>query len=770
MIAPRAPAVLPPRAVLAALAVLTLGWLLLLALDLAWGPGHDTSRHTVLYLGLMVGASLLTIARAVHVARDRAVWALLGTAMLVSALGDVAYSLAVATQDPVPFPSVADPVHLAYYPLCLAGLIVFLRARIRDVMAAVWRDAATIALATSALLGAVFLTPMSAGLAGTTAAVLVGAAYPLADTALLLVSLFGLVLLGSRSARALIWIGASMAVGAIADLVRWDLVAFGSYQEEIWLDAAWPLASILMVVGAWVPTRELAQRAVTSRALLLIPGVSLVAATIALAYGAVRPVPLVTVVMAVAALFGVLDRLNGTVRHTLLMMDARREATTDDLTGLPNRRGFTATVDALLNNGGATQGAVLVLADIDDFREVNDSLGHHAGDEMLRAVTGRLRTTAGVPGTVLGRLGGDEFAILLTGARAIDGTAFAERLAAALSTPFQIDGTQIAATVSVGIACAPRDGSNLSDLLRRADIAMYRAKAERLGFAVFDGAVDLAGEDRLQRVAELRSAIEGGQLVLHYQPKIRLDDGAVVGVEALVRWDRPGHGLVFPDDFLPLVAKAGLTRTLTDAVLAEAVRQSVAWRAAGIDLPVAVNIPPDVLIDESLPDHIAAMLEACFLPGSTLQVEITEEALLRDRDRAQHVLERLRSIGVQASIDDYGTGYSSLIYLRELVVDEVKIDRSFVVPMLLDDRSSSIVRSTIDLAHALDLRVVAEGIEEPEVARMLAEYGCDLAQGYHWSRPLPAEVFEVWLSSHQGRSAATVTTQRAGSTSLPSLR
>jgi len=768
--ASRQRAVLPPPGALAALAALALGWLVLLALYLAWGPGHVASRDTFLYLGLMVGSGLLTIARAVLVARDRTAWALLGTAMLVSALGDLTYSLAVVTQDPEPFPSIADPLYLAYYPLCLAALVIFVRARVGDVVTAVWRDAATIALATGALIGALFLTPVSAGLEGTTAAVLVGAAYPLADTALLLVSVLGLVLLGSRSARALIWIGASMAVGAVADLVYWDLVAGGTYEEGRWVDAAWPLAGILMAVGAWAQTTGWAHRVATSRALLLVPGVSLVAATTTLAYGAVRPVPLVTVVLAVAALLGVLGRLNGTVRHTLLMMDARREATTDELTGLPNRRGFTAGVDATLDNGGATRGAVLVLADIDEFREVNDSLGHHAGDEMLRAVTGRLRTTASVPGTVLGRLGGDEFAILLSDARATDGIAFAERLAGALSTPFQIEGTRVAATVSVGISCAPQDGSTMSDLLRRADIAMHRAKSERLGFAVFDNAVDLAGEDRLQRVAELRSAIEGGQLVLHYQPKIRLDDGAVVGVEALVRWDRPGHGLVYPDAFLPLVARAGLTRILTDAVLAEAVRQSVAWRAAGIDLPVAVNIPPDVLIDESFPDHVAAMLDGYYLPGSTLQVEITEEALLRDRDRAQAVLERLRALGVQASIDDYGTGYSSLVYLRELVVDEVKIDRSFVVPMLLDERSSSIVRSTIDLAHALGLRVVAEGIEEPEVAMMLAQYGCDLAQGYHWSRPLPAEVLEVWLRSHQQKPTVTVTTQRNGAADLPALR
>ena len=734
-----------PAAVRISLALLTLGWVALLAMYLAWGPGDRPGRDVVLYLALMIGASIVTIARGIAAGRDRAVWFILGAAMIVSAVGDIVYAVIVSGSDSGPFPSLADPFYLAYYPLSIVGVVVFVRRRVRGVPAAVWRDGAMVALAIGGLVGALFLAPLTGTLTGGTAAVIVGATYPIGDTAVMLIAGMGVILVGARRAHSLLWIGAAMVIMALADLTYWNLLAADAYREGTWLDALWPLSAILVAVGAWLPSTTRGETATSSRGLLIVPGTSLIAATATLTVGTFRAIPLLTVMMAIAALLGVLDRLNGTVRHTLLMMEARRDATTDDLTGLPNRRGFTTSADALLSAGGAAHGSALLLTDLDGFKEVNDSLGHHAGDELLRAVTTRLIENSMAPGAILGRLGGDEFAVLLPQTHAEAGSKLAALIRVVLAVPFEVDGIQVAMTASVGIAVAPRDGSDLSSLLRRADIAMYRAKSERLGVAAFDPAIDLAGEDRLQRIAELRQAIAHGELVVHYQPKISLGDGAIVGAEALVRWDKPGHELVFPDAFLPLAGRAGLMYALTDVVLDEALRQSATWRADGIVLPLAVNLPPSALIDETLPAHIAGFLRKHGLPGSALQIEITEEALLRDRVRVTSVLGRLRDMGVEASIDDYGTGYSSLIYLHQLVVDEVKIDRSFVVPMLLDDRSASIVRSTIDLAHALGLRVVAEGIEEVEVAEMLALFGCDAAQGYHWTRPLPAKELEEWL-------------------------
>ncbi|WP_238579384.1 putative bifunctional diguanylate cyclase/phosphodiesterase [Demequina lutea] len=749
-----------PKVVQVVLALLAVGWAILLA----GGHGDHPDREVALYLVLMVGSSSVTIARGLVMSADRPVWLALGAAMLVSAAGDAVYVLFVSGRVPVPFPSIADLLYLAYYPLGIVAVVVFVRRRVRDVPTVVWLDGAVLTLAIGGLIGAVFLAPLAGTLTGGAAAVAVGAAYPIGDTAILLLAGLGVALVGVRRTHALLWIAGAMTVSALADLTYWNLVASDAYTEGAWVDALWPLSSIMLAIGAWLPGTLRAQTASGSRGLLIVPGASLLAATATLAWGTVRDIPLFIVVIAVAALLGVLNRLNATVRHTLLMMDARRDATTDELTGLPNRRGFTTEAASLLADGGvADTGAALLLADLDGFKEVNDSLGHHAGDAVLRAVTGRLLAETGTAGSVLGRLGGDEFAILLPGTQAESGSELAARLCRALAVPFDVEGTSVSLTASIGIASAPGDGMDLSGLLRRADIAMYRAKAGHLTVAVFDPRVDLSGEDRLQRMAELRRAIHDGELVLHFQPKIALGTGRVEGVEALVRWDRPGSELVFPDAFLPLARRAGLLPAVTKSVLQQALAQSALWRAAGIVLPIAVNLPAPDLIDETLPARVSVLLAAQRLPGSALEVEITEEALLRDPARAKSVLGNLRALGVRIAIDDYGTGYSSLVYLRELVVDEVKIDRTFIVPMLLDDRSSSIVRSTIDLAHALGLRVVAEGIEEAEVAEMLARFGCDTAQGYHWTRPLPAAQFESWLREYEGADASAIRAAGRGS-------
>jgi len=728
-----------------------MGLIALLVTLIVWGPGDYPVRDVYLYLALMFGAPLVVIARAFAIRGDRVVWLTLGVALLFSAVGEAIYTLFVSGVDPEPFPSIADASYLAYYPLGIIAVLVFVRTRTLGVPRAVWLDGAVLTLAVGGFVGALFLAPLTGTLTGGTAAVVVGAAYPIGDTAILLIAALGVTLVGLHRAQALLWIAFAMAVSALADLLYWNLLATDSYVEGTWLDALWPLSTILIAMGAWVQGGQRAEPVTSSRVVLVVPGVSLVAATATLAFGAVRaaPIPLLTVVMAVAALLGVLDRLNATVRQTAIMLDALRDASTDDLTGLPNRRGFVAEAAAILQDGGAERGVVLLLADLDGFKEVNDSLGHHAGDEVLRAVTGRFLTLIGDGGGVLCRLGGDEFALMLPGAQAKAGIELASRLRGAVATPFDVDGTLVSLTASIGIALAPRDGTDLSALLRRADIAMYRAKADRLGHAVFDPQVDMSGEDRLQRIAELRRAIDEGELVLHYQPKIDLASGRVQGVEALVRWDRPEGGLVYPDEFLPLVRSSSMLKDLTTSVLRMAAFQSALWRTLGISLPIAVNLPAEALANERLPPYLDALLREHGLPGEALQVEITEEALLKDPVRAQAILRDLRRLGVQVAIDDYGTGYSSLLYLRELVVDDVKIDKSFIGSMMRDTRSSSIVRSTIDLVHALGLKVVAEGVEDAEVAELLAQYGCDTAQGYHFTRALPADELEVWLRDYE---------------------
>jgi predicted signal transduction protein with EAL and GGDEF domain len=348
---------------------------------------------------------------------------------------------------------------------------------------------------------------------------------------------------------------------------------------------------------------------------------------------------------------------------------------------------------------------------------------------------------------VLARLGGDEFAVLLGDSGHQEATDVALKLRGALAAPFAVDGVVLHSSVSVGIALFPDDGPDLSTLLRKADIAMYKAKASGDGVHCYGRGDYTDGAARLQMLEELRTAIATDRLVLHYQPKIDLDTGAVHAVEALVRWDHTSRGLLYPNVFLALVEEGGLMPTLTRVVLAAALDQVATWHAHGQQLTVAVNLSASSLGDVDLPEEIAAMLADRGVAPHALQLEVTEEFLMADRERARDILTRLRRSGVQISVDDFGTGYSSLSYLRDLPIDELKLDRSFVFPMADDARAAALVASIIALAHSLGLRIVAEGVETHVAYTELRRLGCDQAQGYFMSRPVPAAELDHWLSN-----------------------
>jgi diguanylate cyclase (GGDEF)-like protein len=449
-----------------------------------------------------------------------------------------------------------------------------------------------------------------------------------------------------------------------------------------------------------------------------------------------------------------LQTLTGHLAVALCSTRLGHDATHDSLTGLPNRRAlYTDGQARLLKTPGRRR--ALLLLDLDKFKEVNDSLGHHAGDQLLVEVGNRLRGQLR-GGDLLARLGGDEFAVLMEDAGHDEAVSFAETLRATLAAPFtalagssSVGNLTLHSSASIGIALFPDDGPDLSTLLRKADIAMYRAKSSGDGHHVYNGSGsdDTDGAARLQTVDELRNAMTGDQLVLHYQPKIDLDTGKVHSVEALVRWDHPTRGLLYPEAFLSLVEVSGLMRTMTRLVLQRALDQAAAWQGKGQHLTIAVNLSASSLVDADLPEEIFAMLAARGVPPRALQLEITEEFLMADRDRARAILTQLRQGGVQISVDDFGTGYSSLSYLRDLPIDELKLDRSFVSPMAEDPRATALVASTIALAHSLGLRMVAEGIENDFAYAELARLGCDQAQGYFMSRPVPAAELDSWLNN-----------------------
>ncbi|HEX2038922.1 MAG TPA: EAL domain-containing protein [Acidimicrobiales bacterium] len=424
----------------------------------------------------------------------------------------------------------------------------------------------------------------------------------------------------------------------------------------------------------------------------------------------------------------------------------RHQALHDPLTNLPNRRLFRDRVHqaVLLARRTEIPVAVMIL-DLDRFKEVNDTLGHHIGDLLLQQVANRLQSTLR-EGDTIARLGGDEFAVLLPSVAGESAAVqVADKIVEALDEPFSLKGWTFDIDASIGIALFPDHGQSVDSLLQRADVAMYLAKENRGGWELYRAERDRHSPRRLTLLGELRRGIEDRNLLLHYQPKADMRTGGVRGVEALVRWVHPEHGVIPPDEFIPLAEHTGLIRTLTLFVLDEALAQCRAWQDEGVQLGVAVNLSVRNLYDPSFADEVRGLLERHRIAPELLELEITESVIMADPLRAMSVLGLLSALGVGLSLDDFGVGYSSLAYLKRLPVTEIKIDKSFVMNITSDESDALIVRSTIGLARSLGLRTVAEGVETEESWARLVALGCDVAQGYFLCRPKPAEELADWL-------------------------
>lgn len=426
----------------------------------------------------------------------------------------------------------------------------------------------------------------------------------------------------------------------------------------------------------------------------------------------------------------------------------RRLAYIDPVTGLPNRTYFRECLQQAIEEAGDSGGSLaLLLMDLAHFREVNDTLGHDRGDILLQQVGRRLRGVLFEP-DVIARLGGDEFGILLPRlAGADDVTQVIKKLQSFLEAPFVIDGIPIAVEASIGVATVPEHADRADTLLQRADIAMYRAKQQASGYAIYAPEYDPHSPERLALMAELRGAIEQDQLLLHLQPKVEIKTGCIAGVEALVRWQHPRRGLLLPDKFIVAAEHTGLIGPLTRWVLIAALTQCQEARRRGMPLRASVNLSARSLHDPRLPDLIEHALKTTGAEAQQLTLEVTESAIVLDPQRAEHTLTTLSRMGTRLSIDDFGTGYTSLASIKRLPVDEIKIDKSFVAEMGKDKKNAMIVRSVIEMGHNLGLTVVAEGVETKEVHDALAVLGCDEAQGYLISAPQPCELMMNWLSA-----------------------
>jgi diguanylate cyclase (GGDEF)-like protein len=418
----------------------------------------------------------------------------------------------------------------------------------------------------------------------------------------------------------------------------------------------------------------------------------------------------------------------------------RRQATHDALTGLPNRVLLEDRIERALAAAARNEGEVAVLfIDLDRFKEINDTLGHSYGDELLRLVASRLSEVVR-HGDTLARLGGDEFGVLLPSVQSrAHVEAVAARLRDALHRSFTAEGMTLDVEASIGIALSPDHGTTTDELLASADVAMYSAKERKAGAVFFDPSERVNTPSRLIVLGDLRRALEADdQLLLHFQPKYALDDERLIGVEALLRWNHPERGNVPPADFIEIAEGTGIILTLTERVLRDALAQSRRWLDAGHEVAIAVNLSTRCLLDAKFPALVERQLDEHGVPPSLLRLEVTESAVMGDPARAAEILRRLHDLGVSLSIDDFGTGYTSMAYLRRLPVDELKVDRSFVIGMTENEHDAVLVRTAIDLGHNLGLTVVAEGVEQASHVSALRALDCDVAQGYHYARPMPA--------------------------------
>jgi len=699
-----------------------------------------------------VTASLLCIARGLIARRGRAAALFLGFGLLAWAVGDILLTIESLGGATPPTPSPADVLYLSFYPLAYVAVVLFMRGQVRRLTAPNWLDGAVAGVGAAAVCAAFAFHSILRSTHGSIAGTVTDLAYPIGDLLLLALVVGGTaVLAGGRRAPWLL-LASGIALNVAGDTFNlFQSTAGATDVGVIFNSIAWPTAILLMSMAVWLRPHPSNLAAAEKPSGFVLPGLGAMCGLAVLFVGSVHHVGRVALILAMATLTAAGLRTILSVRTLrLLTEDRHRQSVTDHLTGLGNRRHLFNVLDTFFADLAGAQVPERFLAflfiDLDHFKEVNDSFGHPAGDELLRQLGPRLRSCLR-SSDVLVRFGGDEFAVVLVDVDAEYATVVAERLVASLHEPFALDVVSASISASIGIAMGPTDAEDSAGLLRCSDVAMYRAKLAEVPVALYERELD-TGTSPLLLVEELREAVETGGLLLHYQPQLDLRSGEIVAFEALIRWPHPRLGIVPPLKFIPLAEEAGLMQALTGWVLGEALAQCAAWRDIGHDVAIAVNISTSNLLDAGFTDLVRSLLGQYRLPPEALVLEMTETSIISDFDRSKSVIEELRDIGLVVSIDDFGAGFTSLAYLSSLAVGELKLDRTFITGLASGERTRDpeLVRATIDLGHALGLRVVAEGVEDEATLDLLSDLGCDLAQGYCISRPKPAE--ETFVVAH----------------------
>jgi len=562
-----------------------------------------------------------------------------------------------------------------------------------------------------------------------------------------------LSLRGWRLDRGWAFLGGGFLVLTVADSIYLRQVAAGLTTSSNLADLFYMAGVALLAIAAWQPLERSQIPLTDGVSTLIVPGAFALTAVGVLAYDHFEHLGMLPFALALLTVLAALLRTALAFRDVSTFNETRRQAFTDDLTELANRRLFHERLEeAIARAGTRGDGMAVLILDLDHFKELNDTLGHHSGDVLLRQIGPRLSSVIR-PVDTLARLGGDEFGIVLDApsdvALAVE---LAGRIRSALIEPFGVQDLMLRVDASVGIALFPAHADTADELLRRADVAMYEAKSRRSGAELYKPERDRHSRDRLTLAAELERALLGSEIELYFQPKADAASREILGLEALARWRHPTHGVIPPEVFIPLAETTGLMRALTRHVMNLALEQCSGWRTAGLDLHVAVNFAVADLLDVELPVEVAAALERHRLPPAALVIEVTESSVFSDLERIRDVLVRLDELGVSLSLDDFGTGFSSLGHLKSLPIGEVKIDRSFVAEMSSNAADAAIVQATIELALNLGKRVVAEGVEDEATWRRLAAAGCHMIQGYECSRPLPAKELVTLLEASAVRT------------------
>ncbi|BBX70703.1 GGDEF-domain containing protein [Mycolicibacterium psychrotolerans] len=751
-----------PRQVVALVAA-PLGLVLALTALLGAAGDHPAVRiiDDLVNFGLLAYATVCAaLAARAALARLQRAWVLMTAALAAWAVGDLIWLLyELILRQEAPVPSAADAFYIVFALLAVAAMTQFVSEPMRQSRLRIALDGVTVGLCLFLLAWILALHTVYDAYRDDRTALIVTLLYPAADLTMLTIAVMTLLRADARQRVVLTVLSAAIAVMAVADSTYAVLVAGDRYQTGDPIDAVWGGAAVLFAAAALISRRTPTPRppalAIPSNASLWLPYLPLLLA------GTVGP-PLVmsgveqflvpVIVVAVC-----LRQSMAAWENRRLLTAAADQALRDPLTGLANTALFDDRLaHAMVLRSRINRSVAVLSLDLDDFKLINDNLGHSAADRLLSDVGRRLAACARTGDTVA-RTGGDEFALLLEGPFD-ESEAVARRVSAAFDVPFTVDGHDILLRPSIGVTVASMSEPDLTpeDLRERAGIAMQAAKRARSPevhtfsadmVPAGGGAADASGAARrpsgdgaaqIRLLGELRHAIDHHGLDVVYQPKISLRTGDTVGVEALLRWPHPQLGLLLPDSFLSLIREQGLIQRVTDLVLDKALDDTARWYSHDTRIPVAVNLFAPSLRETDLPDKLCRALGCRGLPTDLLTVEITEDVVLSEMDLVTAVLRRLREYGVRVAIDDFGSGYSSLSYLRDLPIDEVKLDRHFIAPVTSDRRAAAVAQAVIDLTHDLGATVVAEGIEDAVTADWLREHGCDVGQGYLFGRPVDA--------------------------------